>query len=245
VLVYQTAALETDIEILGEVWLELFMTSDRLDTDVSVRLCDAFPDGRLLLMAGGIRRARFRNGYESESLLTSGETFSISVRLQNLGLTLKPGHRLAVLVSSSDYPRFDVNPNSGGPLYQAGDTLVAENRILTGPIHASRVLLPVRRERTGVPIRSETRPESMRLLPVYPNPFNGRARISFFLPSGAHVLLRILDATGRLARVLLDAGLAAGWHALNVDAADLPSGVYICVMEAGPKVLTRKMLVSK
>lgn len=143
-LIFTSEPLAQPLPLLGALRLEASFSSDRLDTDLVVRLTDVYPDGRSMLVADGVRRARFRGGYESEQLLTPGEITNVAVDLSPTGLTLLPGHRLRLDVTASNYPRLHVNPNDGGPLYQPGATpLVAHNALHLGALAPTVLRLPV------------------------------------------------------------------------------------------------------
>jgi len=132
------------LTIAGSPVVRLRLVSDRLDTDLMVRMTDVYPDGRSMLLVDGTRRARFRDGYEIEDLLVPGVAAWVEVELEPLAWTLRPGHRLRLVVTSANSPRFHVNPNDGGPLYDDGaNPLVVENRILIGPTDGSILELPV------------------------------------------------------------------------------------------------------
>lgn len=143
VLVYSTGVLNEPLRINGSVNVELQISSDRTDTDFCIRLTDVFPDGRSMLMTQGIRRARFRNSYETATLLTPNEITPVTVELQDLALTIQAGHRLRIVVCSADYPHFDRNLNDGGEMYVDGPGLVAANSIYHQPGAVSRVALQV------------------------------------------------------------------------------------------------------
>lgn len=151
VLVYSTEILNEPLRINGSVNVELQISSDRTDTDFCIRLTDVFPDGRSMLMTQGIRRARFRNSYETETLLTPNEITPVTVELQDLALTIQAGHRLRIVVCSADYPHYDRNLNDGGEMYVDGPGLVAANRVYHQPGAVSRVAMQVLAPTTAPP----------------------------------------------------------------------------------------------
>ena len=91
VLVYTTPVLAHDLRVTGSVSVDLFVSSDRSDTDFCVRLTDVYPDGRSLIVTQGIRRMRFRNSNSTEELMTPGQVYPVTVELQDLALTFLPG----------------------------------------------------------------------------------------------------------------------------------------------------------
>jgi putative CocE/NonD family hydrolase len=143
VLVFSTPVLEKDVAITGKVKVKLFVSSDRVDTDFTAILTDVYPDGRSLSVTEGIRRMRFRNTTAKEELLKPGEVYPVTIELTNTALTFLKGHRVRVLVSSSNYPKYALNHNDGGPLYRKGVSLIATNTVYTSKQHPSALILPV------------------------------------------------------------------------------------------------------
>jgi predicted acyl esterase len=144
VLAFTGPALEKPVEIAGKVHVRLYVASDQRDTDFTVILTDVYPDGRSMLVGEGIRRMRLQNSTAKEEMATPGEIYPITVEVPATALTFLPGHRVRVLVSSSDFPMFAVNQNDGGPMYSSGPGVKAVNRIYLDRDHPSAVLLPVR-----------------------------------------------------------------------------------------------------
>ncbi len=142
VLVFTTPALEKDLEVAGKVKVKLFVSSDRADTDFTAILTDVYPDGRSMLVTEGIRRMRFRNTTAKEELMKPGEIYPVTIELTNTALTFLKGHRVRVIISSSNYPRFALNLNDGGPMYKKGKGLVATNRVYVDRRRPSALVLP-------------------------------------------------------------------------------------------------------
>lgn len=143
VLVFTSDTLTSDLKINGLIKTQLFFSSNQKDTDVSIRFCDVYPDGKSVLMAEGIQRCRFRNSLEKEELMVPGTIYRIDVKLQNIALTMKKGHKIRIIASSASYPIFDKNPNNGGKLYSDKTTFVAKNTIYFGKDRLSRIIIPV------------------------------------------------------------------------------------------------------
>ena len=122
VLVFQTEPLEEDVEVTGELLVKLWISSSAVDTDFTAKLVDVyppsgdFPRGFDLNIADGILRARFREDLKREVLMQPGTIYPIAIKLYPTSNVFKRGHRIRVDVSSSNFPRFDVNPNTGEPL---------------------------------------------------------------------------------------------------------------------------------
>ncbi len=143
VLVFTTDALTAPVEVTGRVQAKLWIASDAPDTDFFVRLCDVYPDGRSYNLCEGMLRARFRDGVDRERFLTPGKVYPITVDCWSTSVIFNRGHRIRVQVTSSSFPGFDPNPNTGEPLRASDRTRVAHNTIYADPRHPSHVILPV------------------------------------------------------------------------------------------------------
>lgn len=148
VLKYASEPLEEPLEIVGKVKVRLFVSSDAPDTDFTAKLVDIFPDGdgREILMLDNIRRVKTRNGFEEAAPPLQGQedVVEIEVDMWSIAWVFDKGHRIGLHISSSNYPRFDVNPNTGAEQPLPGEEMrVAHNRVHNGKIRASALLLPV------------------------------------------------------------------------------------------------------
>jgi putative CocE/NonD family hydrolase len=142
VLTYTTPPLEHDTEVTGPVTVELWACSSAPDTDFVARLVDVYPDGRAFNLTDGIIRARYRNG-PMESLLEPGQPYAFNIDLWATSNVFKAGHRIRLQVTSSNFPRWDRNPNTGHPFGQDAELRTARQTILHDRQHPSHVLLPV------------------------------------------------------------------------------------------------------
>ncbi|ABW12636.1 X-Pro dipeptidyl-peptidase domain protein [Parafrankia sp. EAN1pec] len=150
VLCFTTPVLEEPVEVTGNISLVLHASSSALDTDFTGKLVDVHPDGRALYLTDGILRARYRESLANPKPLVPGEVYEL---ILDLGLTSNvflPGHRIRLEVSSSNFPRYDRNTNTGNVIsFDTATPVVAGNQILHGPAHPSRLVLPIiRRLRT-------------------------------------------------------------------------------------------------
>ena len=143
VLAFSTAVLTEPITVVGPLEARLWVIPDSLDLDLAVRLTDVYPDSRSMLVTDGIQRARMRCGDDRECLLAPGEPTEITVDLWSTALVFAAGHRIRLVVSGSNAPRFEVNPNDGGSLDTSRPGIVARPHLLTGSSYPSRLLLPV------------------------------------------------------------------------------------------------------
>jgi putative CocE/NonD family hydrolase len=143
VLVYSTAPLEQDIEVTGPVKMILHAASSARDTDFTAKLVDVHPDGKAFNLCDGIIRARHRNGRAKEVLLDPGKAEQFEIDLWVTSNLFKRSHRIRLEVSSSNFPRFDRNPNSGKPFGTDTELLSAKQTIFHEAEHPSHLVLPL------------------------------------------------------------------------------------------------------
>jgi len=143
VLCYTSAPLTEPVDVAGPVEADIWFSSSQPDTDITAKLVDVHPDGKAVSLVDGIMRARFRQGFDREVLLTPGETVKVTVDLASLGHRFDVGHRIRLEVSSSNYPRFMANSNDGGSVNSATEMQTAINRIRRGGEYPSAVRMYV------------------------------------------------------------------------------------------------------
>jgi len=149
ILVFQTEPLVDDLEVTGELAVRLWISSAAVDTDFTAKLIDVYPPGRDwpggfdLNIGDGIQRARFRESLQKEVLMEPGRIYPLTVKLYPTSNIFKKGHRIRVDVSSSNFPRFDVNPNTGEPLNDHRRQAIAINCVYHDAEHPSHIVLPV------------------------------------------------------------------------------------------------------
>lgn len=149
VLVFQSQPLEADVEVTGELKVELWISSTAVDTDFTAKLIDVYPPspdnpgGFDLNIGDGILRTRFRESLKTEQLMQPGSIHKITIKLYPTSNVFKRGHRIRVDISSSNFPRFDVNPNSGEPLNEHRRCEIATNTVYHSPEYPSRIILPM------------------------------------------------------------------------------------------------------
>ena len=143
VLVYSTPPLEHDIEVTGPVSVTLFASSSAVDTDFTAKLVDVEPDGFARNLTDGIIRARYRQPRRPAAFLTPGDVYEFTIDLWATSNVFKKGHRIRLDVSSSNFPRFDRNLNTGGPIGGESESVSALQTVLHSGEHASYVTLPV------------------------------------------------------------------------------------------------------
>ncbi len=143
VLVYTSEPLESDQTVAGDTEAHLFASSSARDTDWSVRLVDVAPDGTALKLTDGILRARFRDSYEDPKLLEPGKVYEFVIRLAPIAAVFKKGHRIRVDVTSSDFPRYSRNTNTGGIPELETRFQTAKQTIYHDRARSSYIVLPV------------------------------------------------------------------------------------------------------
>jgi uncharacterized protein len=149
VLVYRTAPLAEDVEVTGTVAVKLWISSTCPDTDFTAKLIDEIPPnadyplGFDLNIGDSILRARYRDSLDRPSLMVPGQVYPLTITLYPTSNVFKKGHRIRVDLSSSNYPRFDVNPNTGDPLGTYRRMVSADNTVYHDATHPSTLVLPV------------------------------------------------------------------------------------------------------
>jgi len=158
IVTFQTPPLETDTEVTGPMSVRLWASSSAVDTDFTAKLLDVYPpnvdypDGYALNIGDSIIRARYRDDRATPTLMTPGTIYPFDIILYPTSNIFARGHRIRLDISSSNYPRFDINPNTGDPLGISGRSIVAENTLHHDDAHPSHLTLPV----VG---RGESRPQ--------------------------------------------------------------------------------------
>ncbi len=143
VLVYSTAPLKHEVEAVGPVSVRLFAATSARDTDFTAKLVDVFPDGYARNLSDGILRLRYRNSLEKPELAQPGRVYEITIDAGVTANVFQKGHRIRLEISSSNFPRFDRNPNTGEAAADAVRVLTAQQTIFHDREHPSRLELMV------------------------------------------------------------------------------------------------------
>ncbi|MCB0637468.1 MAG: CocE/NonD family hydrolase [Lewinella sp.] len=143
ILVYSTKPLQEGVEVTGSIEAELYLSSDVKDTDITIKLIDVYPDGRAYNLDETILRVRYREGYEDPVFMEKGEVYKIELPPLSTSNYFAAGHQIRVEISSSNFPRFTRNLNTGGNNYDEAEGVVAHNVIHFGPNHPSQVRVPI------------------------------------------------------------------------------------------------------
>jgi hypothetical protein len=226
VLMFETPVLTEDLAMTGAASVELFVRTSTPDADVAIRLTDVHPDGRSMLVTQGIQRLRFRNGLRPQdtAVMPPGSIERVRVQLPVSAMTWRAGHRLRIIVSGSNYPHFERNLNVGGPLYGAGDTVVATIELHGDRERQSRVLLPVPMSTSGAREEIETAVVMV----------GGALRYSLAKP--ARVAITVHDMLGREVARLVDGVRDAGEHEVGLDGETIARGSYVVRMTIDGRV---------
>jgi predicted acyl esterase len=149
VLAFATPPLTGPIEVTGSCVVELWVSSSAVDTDFTAKLVDVYPPsadypgGYHMNLVDSIIRARFRNGWEREEFMTPDEVYRVRIELPPTSNLFAAGHRIRLDISSSNFPRFDINPNTGEPMGRHTRMIPAETTVYLDSERPSRVTLPV------------------------------------------------------------------------------------------------------
>ena len=149
ILVFQTEPLADDVEIIGPICARLWVSSDCPDTDFTAKLIDVYPPnedyprGFAMNITSGILRCRYRDSWEAPAMMAPGEVYAITVEAFPTANLFQAGHRIRLDISSSNFPHFDANPNTGEPEGLSRRTRVATNTVWLDRTRPSHVVLPV------------------------------------------------------------------------------------------------------
>jgi len=144
VLVYTTEPLREGMEVSGPIEATIYLSSDRKDTDVTVKVLDVYPDGRAYNLDETIQRVRWREGYDKPPVwMEGGKVYKVALQPMTTSNWFAPGHRIRIEISSSNFPRFDRNMNTGGNNYDETSGLVARNVIHHSRQYPSQLKLTV------------------------------------------------------------------------------------------------------
>src|SRR5881275_980836 len=146
ILVYSSEPLKEGTEVSGPIEVTLYVSSDRKDTDFTVKVLDVYPDGRAYNLDETIQRVRYRDGYDKQVWMEPGKTYKVTLGPLNTSNYFDAGHRIRIEVSSSNFPRFDRNMNTGGKNYDETEGLVAHNVVHHSRTYPSALKITVVRK---------------------------------------------------------------------------------------------------
>ncbi len=143
ILVYTSAPFAAELELSGSITPTLYVSSDARDTDFTVKVLDVYPDGRAYNLDETIQRMRYRDGYDKRVWMAPGTVYKVTMQPLNTSNSFAPGHRLRIEVSSSNFPRFDRNLNTGGRNFDESKPVVARNAVHHSTQYPSQVTITV------------------------------------------------------------------------------------------------------
>ena len=146
ILVYSTEPLQQGTEVSGAIETTLYVSSDAKDTDFTIKLIDVYPDGRAYNLDETILRARYREGFDKEVFMEKGKVYKLDLSAMSTSNYFAAGHRIRIEISSSNFPRFDRNMNTGGNNYDEAKGVVAHNQIHHSAMYPSQIKLPIVRK---------------------------------------------------------------------------------------------------
>ncbi len=144
ILVYTTDVLKEGVEITGFIESTLYVSSDVKDTDFTIKLIDVYPDGTAYNLDETIQRVRYREGYTKEVFMEKGNVYKVDLTPMSTSNYFKKGHRIRVEISSSNFPRFARNLNTGGNNYDESEGVIAHNKVHHSNKYPSHIKLPVK-----------------------------------------------------------------------------------------------------
>jgi putative CocE/NonD family hydrolase len=143
ILVYTTEVLAENTEVSGFINSKLYVSSDVKDTDVTIKLIDVYPDGSAYNLDETIQRVRYREGYDKEVFMEKGEVYEVNLTPMSTSNMFKKGHRIRIEISSSNFPRFARNLNTGGNNYDEKIGITAHNTIHHSAKYPSQIQIPI------------------------------------------------------------------------------------------------------
>ena len=233
ILIFSSDVLTESVKHAGKVKVKLFVSSDKLDTDFVVRLCDVYPDDRSMILRDNIFRMRFRDGFtvNDTAFMHGGEIYEIEIELANTSHTFLSGHRIRLDVTSSDYPRFNNNMNDGGDMYVDGDTLIATNTVYHETTHASYVEFHTDNSTDKISLLNSS------TLNVFPNPASKFDVIN--ISSADQILLiKIINEFGAVVNYFE----CAGNNSFEISNIELSPGFYIIEITTTKGKFNKKLI---
>jgi len=210
---FSSDTLLQEVSVTGRIWLDLYISADVLDCDVSIRLVDVYPDGTNMLITDGIKRLRFRDGYTlaDEEMMVPGTVYNVQVELPFTNYTWLPDHQIKIYVGGNHSTRFNVNLQNGGAMYTAGVSNTANVTVYHDDMYASKIVLPG--DNNWLTVEEESNIE----FSIYPNPANNQLTIKSEID---FVSFSIFDLTGRIVQNgLMTTGI--------IPVVNLERGIYI------------------
>ncbi len=236
ILVFTTDALTQNAVLKGNAIVHLKISSDKKDTDFDVRLTDVYPDGRSMHVNDGTMRMRFRNGNTASDTvaMVPGTTYDCDITLPATSLTFLAGHKIRVDVTSSNYPRFNRNMNTDGPMYPGNsldslvNPVVATNTVYINSSHSSFMTLPLVNYVTATHETGDFKNQ----LTIFPNPVTDELNINILSRNAYQV--EIFNSLGE--------ALINVQNKSNIDISGLAAGIYFLKVKQGTDFRVQKFI---
>ncbi len=233
-ITFETSTLTQDLKVKGKIGVNFYISSDKKDTDVAIRVTDVYPDGRSMLLMDGIQRMRFRNGYRvsDTAFMIPGTVYPVSIAIPNTAITFKAGHKLRIVVTSSNYPMYNRNMNNGGVMYPGSnlDSVLnpqtSTNTIHVGATYSSHLVLPVDNTNTSI---SEI---DLFKVEVFPNPSNDVINIK------SEEIVNQVTVFSLSGKQLF----RTNQNTNQINLTGFKSGIYFLVIETKKGTLTKKII---
>ncbi|OPX17506.1 hypothetical protein BXT86_06135 [candidate division WOR-3 bacterium 4484_100] len=244
VLVFSTEPLASPLTVIGKLWFVLYAASDCYDTDWSVRVTDVYPDGRSILVTDNILMARHRHGFDREDSLIPNVPDTFYIDLWSTAQVFNAGHRLRVIISSSNYPRFEKNPNTGAP-FKRDDSVfvVATQKVYRTPTMASYLFLPVLPESN--PYVEERAVQERQILgsEVLMNTICRIPELSLNLKRPTELNLSLYNIAGQMVWSYMNQDIGPGKKRIRIP--EMAAGVYFLNCKLGERKETVKLVIIK
>lgn len=240
ILVFSTAPLTQNVVMKGKAQVHLKVSSDKTDTDFDVRLCDVDPGGKSMLVQTGVLRMRYRNGFNATdtAAMVPGTIYAATIDLAATGITFLAGHRIRVDISSSNYPQYNRNMNTGKAMYPgfSPDSLinpvVATNTVYLNSANFSYITLPL-----DLSIGLDEHAAGSGF-DVFPNPAEKEITVSFLKPANGTITVK--DISGRtVLRTTINS------QSKIFEVSKLEAGAYLLLADVEEASLTRKIIIIK
>jgi uncharacterized protein len=225
-LVFSSAILTKNLILNGRIKVVLKVSSSQLDTDFDVRVTDVYPDGKSILINDGVMRMRFRDGFTQSqiSMMIPGKIYDCVIELPTTCITFLSGHKIRVIISSSNYPKYNRNMNNGQAMYPGNSTdtllnpLSAMNTIYCNSLNASYVELPLLNYSSGISGLSVNNNQSIIL---FPNPVGNTLKVTLSEKMSFNNTLHLFNQIGQEIMQILPTA-----NEFEIDLSTLKCGIY-------------------
>ena len=241
ILTFKTPIYDEPYDIFGGIKFEVYLSSDREDTDVISQMVDIYPDGRIIPLTLGVLKARYRSDFEKEDFLIPDEIAKMTIDFHHIAYTIVPGHKLGLLLSCSNSSMYWPNPNTRDPVNRPKDTLIANNTFHFGGNNATVLVLPIRKP-GAVSVNENIKKQD---ITISPNPFTESTSIHYELQTAGRVRIDIFNSLGEKITTLVDEWQETGKHnyELGIRNYELSAGMYFYRIQIGDRIESGKLIL--